>query len=99
MNEHDALIEELRQDLISNDNENGLPMFGSGRVVSFGITALASLIRDIFKTLGPEKAAIICYRCGFEAGIAQALVVMEHYHFNGPHEFLRICEAVKIMSA
>ncbi|MBN1662658.1 MAG: sigma 54-interacting transcriptional regulator [Deltaproteobacteria bacterium] len=92
------LVEEIQKNLINVDNEDGFTRFGSNRVVTFGITALASLIRDIIRTLGLKKGSIICFRYGYEAGIAQALVVTERYHFNGYDEYLRICEFVKTMS-
>jgi len=92
------LMEEIRKDLITAGSDDEFPLFGSNRIVTFGITALAGLIRDIVRTLGIEKGTTICFRFGYEAGIAQALVVMEHYHFTSPLEFLKICETVKIMS-
>ncbi|MBN1382992.1 MAG: sigma 54-interacting transcriptional regulator [Deltaproteobacteria bacterium] len=91
-------FEEIRKDLVTTGNENNFPMFGSGRIVTFGITALAGLIRDIIRTVGLEKGSTICFRYGYEAGIAQALVVMEHYNFKSPDEFLKICETLKTMS-
>lgn len=92
------LREELIQDLLRPNNTDGFPHFGSSRLVTLSITALAGLMRDMVRTVGLEKASTILFRYGYEAGIAQALVLMEHYNFKTPQEFLEICETLKTMS-
>jgi two-component system, NtrC family, response regulator HydG len=78
-----------RLELIGIDKKTGFPLFGPGRVIVFGVKALARLQNDLIDSIGWEKASVIYTRYGREFGMAQAVQMTELYDFDSPEELLK----------
>jgi hypothetical protein len=78
-----------RLELIEVDRETGFPLFGASPLILFGMTALARIQKDLHHSLGPEKAAVIYARYGYELGIGAAIRIAELYRFDKAEEFLK----------
>ncbi len=75
-------------ELVSQDPASGFPLLGSYRRIALGLSSLGRLHADLHKALGPEQAATVSIRYGYEAGLALATVASEMYRFDSPKEWL-----------
>ncbi len=80
-----------RLELMSIDTVTGFPFIGSSRFIMFGIPSLARLQKDLFQSMGEEKAKAILARYGYEAGLSGATLLAELYDFDTPEEWLKAC--------
>lgn len=78
-----------RNEMFGFDAESGLPIFGEYRILLLGLPFLSRLQKDIFNSLGHEKAGMVLGRIGYENGFSAAIALGDLYDFENPEEWMR----------
>ena len=79
------------RELITYDQASGYMMLGKQRIILMPllISTRTRFLQEMLSALGKDRARAIVNRSGFEAGMAQALIMAELYDFDTPEEWLR----------
>jgi two-component system, NtrC family, response regulator HydG len=91
--------EDLRiKELVSLAPDTGFPLFLSHRIMLVSMAGLGRLTKDLVRSLGHEKMAVVFARFGYEVGMAAALTVSDLYDFDSPVEEFKAASALTSMA-
>jgi DNA-binding NtrC family response regulator len=74
-------------ELITQDPQNKLPLFGSARLLLMGVAPLTRLGQDLMERLGTATAGAVLFRFGYEAGLGMATSLADMYPWENPTEW------------
>ena len=81
--------EDLRPEEIIRINQQGLPAFGSQRLIFTGVTTLHRFGKDLQSIMGRKTSAMVMMRLGYDTGLAGAMGLADMYAFDSPEEWLK----------
>lgn len=76
-------------EILTKDLATGLPLFSSHRIILLSVASMSRLRKDLIRSIGRERMAILFSRFAYETGLASASAVGELYDFDSPEEWLR----------
>ncbi len=85
-------------ELITQDPQNKLPLFGSARLFLVGVPPLTRLGQDIMERLGPATAGAVLFRFGYEAGLGMATSLADMYPWENDNEWFLAGSVVRSFS-
>lgn len=74
-------------ELITQDPQNKLPLFGSVRLLMLGVASLGRLGQDLLERLGPVTTGALLFRFGYEAGLGMATSLADMYPWENDREW------------
>jgi two-component system, NtrC family, response regulator HydG len=85
-------------ELITQDPQNKLPLFGSARLLLVGVPPLTRLGQDLMERLGPVTADAVLFRFGYEAGLGMATSLADMYPWENETEWFLAGAVVRSFS-
>ncbi len=79
-------------EILNLDPEIGFPMFGTQRLIMYGMPAMCNLMKQLSTFVGPKHLARVLSRFGYQIGIKSALEISSMYDFESPQEWLKACK-------
>lgn len=87
-----------RLELVNIDKVTGFPFLGLSRIMMVGFSSLGRLHKDLFDSIGAEKARAIFARYGYESGLSWATRFADLYDFDTPEEWLKTACVISRMA-
>ena len=78
--------------------EGGFPVFAGSRMMILGTRSVGRMQEDLERILGPEQAATLLARHGYEAGMATAMAMGDLYEWDTDEECLRAGVLLRTMA-